>query len=724
MAIKFLEPGGDADFVGTAGLGISFWVTASSGVAVTTDFVHGTHIKSIKYRVNTFDSVKTPVTTVADAGSRVSFYIYINAFPSATASVCEISDGSLNALVHISITSGGVLQLTTLGSSGQIGTNGATLSTATWYRISLAYTVTSTSVNRFECFLDGKSTISVTNATIPQTGSSRFVLGNNNGNSTLDIRTSDHYVDDSNSLKDMGNIWVTAKRPVSNGTTNGFTTQIGSGGSGTGTGHSPQVNERALSNTNGWSMIGAGSAVTEEYNIETTSAGDIDVSKGTVIDYLGWVDAKSALAETGSIVVGGASSNISLTSTETLFTKIKGSSTYPAGTGTDIGIITSTTVTTVSLYECGVIVAFIPAATISVSDSSAIGESVSITNIEYINVSDSSTVGETKTLSITSNINNAESSAVSDVGIMSLLSRINVNDSTVVSDSITFSGQEAVNKTDLDVVSDSLGNSITFNGTSSDVVTIGNSYQISTAGFTIELWYNSTTWTSNARVVDYQDAGPSGGVTIVQAGSTGVLQVAIRNVGTTTAALNTAALTDGVWYHIMVAFDGTISTLYVNGVQAAQDTSTTMSAPTQTVTIGRRSATSTNFFTGSIAAFRIYGRSLTSTESLQHFQGVFINETSLQVWYKFVSGVAFDFSGSSNTGTITGTTQTGFTINPYVIIELFSPISVTDSTTISDAITFSSQFPLSVSDSSIVSDTVSLSESVTAKGYSFVVFID
>jgi hypothetical protein len=43
-----------------------------------------------------------------------------------------------------------------------------------------------------------------------------------------------------------------------------------------------------------------------------------------------------------------------------MFKKIAGSSTYPAGTGTDIGLITTTLSTTVSLYECGVVVAFIP----------------------------------------------------------------------------------------------------------------------------------------------------------------------------------------------------------------------------------------------------------------------------------------------------------------------------------------------------------------------------
>jgi hypothetical protein len=108
-------------------------------------------------------------------------------------------------------------------------------------------------------------------------------------------------------------------------------------------------------------MVGAGSAVTEEYNVENVSTGDIDLTGATLFDWMGWVFAKSLASETASIVVGGTSSNIALTSTATAFMAAKGSATYPAGTGTDIGLVTSTTVTTVSLYECGVQIAYTPA---------------------------------------------------------------------------------------------------------------------------------------------------------------------------------------------------------------------------------------------------------------------------------------------------------------------------------------------------------------------------
>lgn len=367
MATKFLEPGGDATFnVNTS----QFWDASSStiGTIVTaTDFVHGSHIKSIKYPANNTNRLGRQ-NVIATAGSRISFYIYLVALPSATASFFALRSsfgGSDTNNVILRLTSGGVLQLWNR-TTAQIGTDGATLSTGRWYRISLAYTITNTTTNRFELFVDGVSSISITNATITEASEVVFQLGNIQGNSTLDFRSSDHYVDDSSALTDPGNIWVTAKRPNANGTTNGFTTQIGSGGSGYGSGHSPQVNERALSTTNGWSMVGAGAAVTEEYNIESKSTGDIDISTATIVDWLGWASVK-ALAGTPTIqiVLNGANNSQAINTTITTYTKIKGSSTYPAGTGADIGIVTGTDLTTESLYECGVIVAYIPAVVVT-----------------------------------------------------------------------------------------------------------------------------------------------------------------------------------------------------------------------------------------------------------------------------------------------------------------------------------------------------------------------
>jgi hypothetical protein len=193
----------------------------------------------------------------------------------------------------------------------------------------------------------------------------QFVAGIGLG-ANQDVWIDDVFVDDGSDHADPGttnvnSLRVTNKRPFANGTTNGFTTQIGSGGSGYGSGHAPQVNEQPLSVTNGWAMIGAGSAVTEEYTIEGGTVGDFSLAGYRIVDYMGWVYAKSLASETAQIKVGGSASNISLTSTNTLFTKPSGSQVYPSG-GTDIGVVTATDLTTVSLYEAGVLLALEPSA--------------------------------------------------------------------------------------------------------------------------------------------------------------------------------------------------------------------------------------------------------------------------------------------------------------------------------------------------------------------------
>lgn len=359
MATTFLEPGGDADFTNPAGnVAFRLWPLSNAGAAVATDFVHGSHLRSIQYITNANSFAQTDTNIISDSGSRISFYLYINALGSASSTFMVAFTAASAIVVRIRLTSAGVLQL--FEATSQLGSSGSTLTTGRWYRISLAYTITSTTINRFELFLNGISDISVTNATITNTASTMVRLGNLSANSTFDIRTSDHYIDDSNSLTDTGDIWVTAKRPNANGTTNGFTTQIGSGGSGYGSGHSPQVNERPASTSNGWSMVGAGAAVTEEYNIESRSTGDIDISTATIIDYMGWVSASSGVSETAQIIVNGVNSNISIGAGNNTYKAFASSSTYPAGTGSDIGIITATTLTTVNLYECGIIVAYIP----------------------------------------------------------------------------------------------------------------------------------------------------------------------------------------------------------------------------------------------------------------------------------------------------------------------------------------------------------------------------
>lgn len=349
MAATFIE--------GDGGAILSSWGLVG-GANTATDFLHGTRQRSIKYAPNTSQYIVTPGGIVANTGGIFSEWFYFVALPTGTVDFLNILNSSSQIICELQITSTGTLKLKNTNSSAIMGTSGVVITTGTWIRISLAFTMTSTSVNRFELFVNGVSTLSITNSTgLGTFVADRIKQGNISTDLTLDFRTSDMCVDASSSLTDPGNIWVTQRRAFSNGTTNSFTTQIGAGSSGYGSGHALQVNSTTFNQTtNGWSGIASN---TEEYNLEAITAG-VDLSNATIVDWFGYLYTKCSVSAAASIIVGGNSSAISLTTAATLFTKSAGSTSYPAGTGSDIGITSSATAGTYSLYDAGVNIAYIP----------------------------------------------------------------------------------------------------------------------------------------------------------------------------------------------------------------------------------------------------------------------------------------------------------------------------------------------------------------------------
>lgn len=362
-AVTFIETGGD----GTRGL--EFWGASTGTVTVDTG-VSNTGPASIK-----FDSTAGNLTAnlkkggvCQDSGTRINFWIKFDAFAINAARIIYIGNNSTFSSDCWSLACvSGVLKLFRNTDGAQVGTNGSTLSTGVWYRICISYVITSASVNDCKVYVGRSTDVPAYSGTIESnltahnvtttTGADGIFVGICNGTPGANVvyHMDDFYVDVGSDLSDVGAVHCTWKRPVSNGTTNGFT---GTGTpSGYGSGNAGYVNEQPLNTSNFVSVVGAGAAVTEEYNIESKATGDVDLTPNTVVDYMGAVYAKSLTGETAQIVVGGVASNISITSSNTMFSKPAGSATYPAG-GTDIGIITDTSLTTVTLYEAGVAFAY------------------------------------------------------------------------------------------------------------------------------------------------------------------------------------------------------------------------------------------------------------------------------------------------------------------------------------------------------------------------------
>jgi len=370
--VKFLDPGTDSTF----GLEMYGVTSTSNGTIASSSTVAHTGPRSIKSDVTMAGGrggVRTPAASIADAGGVMCEWVYFSSVsPSTNTGFIDAENSGLTRdIFDIALTTTGKIMIQFTNSTAKTGNT--VLSATTWYQVCVGWVITTTSNWSATVYLNGASEVTTSNAdgTLGGVGVDHFMLGifipgnqsSITSTSILTVYFDDVYIDNRTDKSYPGSISVTAKLPLSNGTTNGFT---GTGTpSGTGTGNARYVNERALSATN-FVSASVSAITTEEYNIEGASAGDVNLTGATLVEVAGWVYAKAALAETGSIRLNNVDSNISLINANTMFVVYGATTTYPAGTGTDIGIITTNLSTTVTLFEAGVNVAYIPAAVTSV----------------------------------------------------------------------------------------------------------------------------------------------------------------------------------------------------------------------------------------------------------------------------------------------------------------------------------------------------------------------
>lgn len=371
MTVTFLSAGTSETFDTSI---FNATVLTNGAVASSASNVHNQQ-RSLKCTGNTGGNTRVakaqPPIGVINNNGRGSFYVFADARASSFSNgstACDLLASFGNATTFcfgIALDNNGKLRLLA-GQAGTITsqvTGATTLAINTFYHISFAWSVTSANVNSFRVWLNGVLELTINNIVGLITDQDRMTFGIDGWDCTssaVNAYFTDMYLDGASILSDPGDIRVTAKRPISNGTTNQFTTQIGVGGSGVGSGHAPQVNERALSQTNGWSITPSGSTRTEEYNIEAASAGDVDITGMIIMGVVGWIFTKTASSLTNSIIVDGTLTNIANTTTAKAFRQVSPNpTTYPAGTGSDIGMRSTTTASLHSLYECGITIAYI-----------------------------------------------------------------------------------------------------------------------------------------------------------------------------------------------------------------------------------------------------------------------------------------------------------------------------------------------------------------------------
>lgn len=157
-------------------------------------------------------------------------------------------------------------------------------------------------------------------------------------------------VEDGVDLADPGNRLCTAKF----GTTANEDEFDTTGGTGA-------VNERPVNDANYREQ--AGSAVARQnYNLQSASEGDADITGADIIGVMGWLRGKKSSplgGGTPKITVNGVDYNITLTTTPTVVTKPVTQSSYPSSPAA-IGMVSTGSTTDTTLYECGVVVVYTP----------------------------------------------------------------------------------------------------------------------------------------------------------------------------------------------------------------------------------------------------------------------------------------------------------------------------------------------------------------------------
>lgn len=334
-----------------------FW-SATSNAASSTEQPH-TGPRSIKL-TTTLGQVRQD-NVLADAGSRISWWARFSAIPgSGTPHILGLmraTDGLGLVTIRYDVAAG-VFKLFDNVTS-YAGT--ASIQTDTWYRFSAAFTVAAATVNEFRFWINGNLDISVSNASLVSNniGQARFGAGVSGfENCYLD----DFYIDASAALTDPGDIRVAAKLPAANGT-NAWDTAIGANPANRWT----NVNERPISETNGWQDATAAANTLETFGLEAASAGDADLTGATIAARCAWVWAKRGSGGVGAggdapaIINNGTAAAVTLGTTPALFTNIVDSSSYPSDPS-GIGMRANNGGADTFLYECGMLLAHTPAA--------------------------------------------------------------------------------------------------------------------------------------------------------------------------------------------------------------------------------------------------------------------------------------------------------------------------------------------------------------------------
>jgi len=200
--------------------------------------------------------------------------------------------------------------------------------------------------------------------------------------------------------------------------------------------------------------------------------------------------------------------------------------------------------------------------------------------------------------------------------------------------------------------------SLSFDGASDYVYVAQDLFNPNTG--TIEVWVKSNGLLDRQGIIHSGNGGgwgPGPEITIVKD-----IDNTIMFTQTNGLQIKSPAITVGTWYHIIAVYDDTNASLYIDGDLVGTDTwggviDKTNWTSGRLLFIGAIN-TGMRWWNGLIDEVRIYNRAIPDSEALQHYQGVYQDESGIVGHWKFDDSVpadtAIDSSGAGNTGAVNG----------------------------------------------------------------------
>jgi hypothetical protein len=166
------------------------------------------------------------------------------------------------------------------------------------------------------------------------------------------------------------------------------------------------------------------------------------------------------------------------------------------------------------------------------------------------------------------------------------------------------------------------GGSIVFDGTNDyGVGTYNSTLNLSTNNFTLEGWFNSTSFATGQVLISKDTYGTNYDWSIYIPSST---SIALYSNGTTTNVTATVpTMSINTWYHISITSVGGTINIYLNGVLYKTQSMSVSNNSQSYFTIGCSIWNNPNsFIKGKISVLRIYSKGLSSSEILQNYNAL------------------------------------------------------------------------------------------------------